>query len=133
MSLSHSCRHLPAAKYLVLLLAVVAAVLLFAFNPERFWFWPKCPFKLLTGLDCPACGVQRFIHTALNGRFAEACRYNYFLLYALPYTFLVVLAYYLPQGKFKRKLTNAVEGKFAVYLYVVLFSLWLVVRNIMKI
>lgn len=31
---------------------------------------PLCPFRLLTGLDCPGCGLTRSVILAFHGRFA---------------------------------------------------------------
>lgn len=42
-------------------------------------FMPRCIMKQLTGLSCPGCGSQRFVHALLNGHVAEAVSYNYFL------------------------------------------------------
>lgn len=38
---------------------VVAGIVYYVLDPtvENSWA-PKCPMKLLTGFDCPSCGVQ---------------------------------------------------------------------------
>lgn len=46
--------------------------------------FPFCPFKLLTGWDCPACGGLRMTHDVLHGNFAAAVTDNVFLLVGLP-------------------------------------------------
>ena len=54
-------------------------------DPHRPGFlFPGCPFKALTGLDCPACGGLRMTHDLLNGDLAAAVVDNVFLLVALP-------------------------------------------------
>jgi hypothetical protein len=35
-----------------------------------------CPFKMLTGCDCPACGTQRSILCMLKGDFRESLLQN---------------------------------------------------------
>jgi hypothetical protein len=35
-----------------------------------------CPFKFLTGCDCPACGTQRSIIYILKGEFAKSWEFN---------------------------------------------------------
>ena len=45
---------------------------------------PLCPTKLVTHLDCPACGGLRMVASLLRGDFARAVRDNAFLLVALP-------------------------------------------------
>lgn len=95
--------------------------------------WPlHCPVKLITGLQCPACGTQRAVHALLHGRFQEAIHYNLFLLYALPYLILLILGQLLPKSPWQRKLTRFAEHPRMVGLYIALFMLWFVLRNIMK-
>lgn len=35
-----------------------------------------CPFRLLTGWDCPGCGTTRAASAVLHGEFVAAFRYN---------------------------------------------------------
>ena len=46
--------------------------------------FPPCPFKLLTGWNCPACGGLRMIHDLLHGDLAAAVVDNVVLLVGLP-------------------------------------------------
>lgn len=46
--------------------------------------FPPCPFRLLTGWNCPACGGLRMTHDLLHGDVAAAVVDNVFLLVALP-------------------------------------------------
>ena len=46
--------------------------------------FPPCPFKLLTGWNCPACGGLRMTHDLLHGDLAAAVMDNVFLLVGLP-------------------------------------------------
>lgn len=69
------------------------------------------PFKLITTLSCPACGIQRFLHALTNGDVLKACHYNYYLIYALPYTLIIIATYYLPNGKLKEKMTSILKVK----------------------
>lgn len=94
---------------------------------------PKCPFKLLTGFSCPACGFQRATHAALHGHFCEALAYNYWFTLALPYLGAVITEKYLLRGAWKKKAEAIVEHPALIYTYVVTFFAWLVVRNILDI
>ena len=68
---------------------LTAAIFLYsAFDPADSVFWPKCPFYLLTGLECPGCGSQRAIHSLLNGDPVSAMHYNLLLVLAIPYLLL---------------------------------------------
>jgi len=49
---------------------------LFLFNPATMMFLPPCPFHLLTGLYCPACGATRALHQLAQGNFTAALRLN---------------------------------------------------------
>ena len=46
--------------------------------------FPACPFKLLTGWNCPACGGLRMTHDLLHGNLSAAVVDNVFLLIGLP-------------------------------------------------
>ncbi|MCV7346404.1 DUF2752 domain-containing protein [Mycolicibacterium rhodesiae] len=46
--------------------------------------FPPCPFRLLTGWNCPACGGLRMTHDLLHGDIAAAVVDNAFLLVGLP-------------------------------------------------
>jgi hypothetical protein len=46
--------------------------------------FPACPFKLLTGWNCPACGGLRMTHDLLHGDVSAAVVDNVFLLIGLP-------------------------------------------------
>lgn len=52
------------------------AWVLYAFAPTAYGFYPQCPFKLATGMDCPGCGTTRALHHLLHGRVEEAFRFN---------------------------------------------------------
>ncbi|AGB23313.1 Protein of unknown function (DUF2752) [Mycobacterium sp. JS623] len=54
-------------------------------DPHRSDFaFPTCPFKALTGWNCPGCGGLRMTHDLLHGDFAAAIVDNVFLLIGLP-------------------------------------------------
>lgn len=111
----------------------MAGVALYAYNPTSYQFWPKCPVRLLTGLSCPACGIQRFAHALTNGHVREAIAYNYYLVYALPYAMIIAATYLMPQSAAKNLLTDIFQSKTAIWIYIISFSIWFVVRNILKI
>lgn len=66
------------ARWLASLAALGAAGawVLYTFPPAAYAFYPRCPFKLLTGYDCPGCGSTRALHHLLHGRIEEAFRLN---------------------------------------------------------
>jgi len=91
-------------------------------DPHRPGFlFPACPFKALTGLDCPACGGLRMTHDLLNGDLAAAVVDNVFLLVALP-----ALAVWLVV-RWRRGLTLMPMA--ATVTVIVAAVAWTVVRN----
>ncbi len=46
--------------------------------------FPICPFRLLTGWNCPACGGLRMVHDVLHGHLAAALNDNAVLLIGIP-------------------------------------------------
>lgn len=107
--------------------------MLYFFNPIQYALMPKCPVKLLTGLSCPGCGFQRAVHALLHGRFEEALQYNLFFAYAIPYLLAVFIANMVLRGERQIKTLNFLEGRFMAITYVVIFSIWFVLRNIYQI
>jgi len=72
-------------KLALLLLSIApAAVVLYLANPATTSIYPSCPFRLITGLDCPGCGALRVLHQLLHGHLGAAWRLNPLLVLALP-------------------------------------------------
>ncbi len=51
-------------------------------------YFPKCPFRQYTGLQCPGCGSQRALHHLLNLRIGAAFALNPLLVLSIPYLLL---------------------------------------------
>lgn len=118
------------SKWLWLTLGLVLAALLYTFNPTESVLSPQCTFKMLTGLNCPGCGFQRAAHAALHGHFIEAARYNFFLLYALPYLFALILTEWVWKGERRERWRRIFESGAAIKFYILSFFVWWIVRNI---
>jgi hypothetical protein len=83
--------------------------------------FPACPFKLLTGWHCPACGGLRMTHDLLHGDLAAAVVDNVFLLVGLP----ALLVWIVVRWRMRRPImTTSVIAVIAV-----LAITWTVVRN----
>ncbi|WP_317038930.1 DUF2752 domain-containing protein [Prevotella intermedia] len=117
----------------LLCLGSILLAIYYLYDPIRSIWLPKCPFKLVTGLQCPGCGLQRALHALLQGRFLDAIHYNYFFVFAGPYIFLFGVRALLPQGELKNEVTKIIEDRRLIWLYIIFFFVWLVVRNILHI
>lgn len=113
----------------VLIILFIGGVVLYLLNPSSYWFMPKCPFKLITGLSCPGCGIQRAIHAMLHGKFTEAITYNYYLVYSGPYATSFVFVWLMPKNKFRERIKKVIENRYVVDFYIISFVIWLFVRN----
>ena len=84
--------------------------------------FPACPFKLLTGWNCPACGGLRMTHDLLHGDLTAAVVDNVFLLIGLP---MLALWWFWRRRRGQRAFTPVVLALIAVSAVV-----WTVVRNL---
>lgn len=92
-------------------------------NPHSssFAFLP-CPFKALTGWNCPACGGLRMTHDLLHGDLAAAFVDNAFLLFGLPMLLIVVL---MQRYRGKPLLTIP-----TIVVIIAAAAAWTIVRNL---
>lgn len=113
------------------LLCVVAG--LAWFDPVKYAWMPKCPFRLLTGWSCPACGLQRAVHALAHGCAAEALAYNRFFVISIPYALALCWAHWGFPVRWRAPMRRALEHKRVVHAYLVLFCLWWLLRNVLGI
>jgi hypothetical protein len=121
-------------KKTMIIIAVVAGVaVLCFFNPENTIWLPKCPFFLLTGYQCPACGSQRAIYHLLHFDIVAAFRYNPFMLISIPYAIALITVTRFDVKDKLLKLYKFCYNSITVYTYVSLFIFWWILRNIIEI
>jgi len=89
---------------------------------SRDFVFPVCPFKALTGWNCPACGGLRMTHDVLHGDLGAAVVDNVFLLIGLP----ALLAWILVRWRLGKPLMTMP----AIVVIVVAAITWTVVRNL---
>lgn len=120
-------RYLPVAAIAVALALI--GVIYYVLDPSEGMWLLKCPFRLITGLECPSCGSQRALHALLHGEFGAALRFNPFLLLSIPYLLLVIWGSvsWWPGSARVRRFSHS---RAAILTYVVLFFLWWIIRNI---
>jgi Protein of unknown function (DUF2752) len=84
--------------------------------------FPVCPFRLLTGWNCPGCGGLRMTHDLLHGDVAAAIVDNVFLLVGLPLLGLWLV--------WRWRSRRTLMPRAAVVTLVVVALGWTVVRNL---
>ena len=90
-------------------------------HSQNFVF-PVCPFKALTGWNCPGCGGLRMTHDILHGDFSAAVVDNVFLLVGLP----LLAAWLVVRWRRGRRLMPMP----AIVTIAVAAIAWTVVRNL---
>ena len=97
-SLLRAGRTAPGLAPLAVAAAGAGACLLVGLvDPTRTPIFPPCPFKALTGLDCPGCGTTRAVHQLLNGNLGAAMGFNVVAVLAVPLVLWWWAAWALPR------------------------------------
>ncbi|MBO0864353.1 MAG: DUF2752 domain-containing protein [Mycobacterium sp.] len=89
-------------------------------NPNSVF--PVCPFRLLTGWNCPACGGLRMTHDLLHGDLAAAVADNVFLLVGMP-----LLAAWILLRRYRH---NTAPPTPTIVAVVIVTFAWTVLRNL---
>ena len=84
--------------------------------------FPPCPFKMLTGWNCPACGGLRMTSDLLHGNLPAAAVDNVFLLAGLP-----LLAMW---SLWRVRCARPVLTPAFLAVVVIAATVWTVVRNL---
>ena len=75
-----------------------------------------CPFKVITGIDCPGCGMTRAMTSLIDGRPGDAALYNPFCFFLL----FMLLISVIPE---RWMLRTRVHTRFLPVLYSVVLAL----------
>ncbi|MCB1287020.1 MAG: DUF2752 domain-containing protein [Mycobacterium sp.] len=84
--------------------------------------FPPCPFKLLTGWNCPGCGGLRMTHDLLHGDVSAAVVDNVYLLIGLP--LLAVWSFW------RARRGRPVLSPVLLVMLIATATAWTVVRNL---
>jgi hypothetical protein len=87
---------------------------------------PRCPVKLITGFDCPACGGLRLTHDLLHADVRAALHDNAFLLLCSPLLLTLALR---TVGAQRRGGSEAVPPRVA-YTLAAAAMVWMLMRNL---
>lgn len=74
---------------------VAGAAYVTAIDPGEGGAFLPCPFRTLTGLWCPGCGLTRATHHLFRGDLAQAMRFNAFVVLILAGLSLIWLVWAL--------------------------------------
>ncbi|WP_344388375.1 DUF2752 domain-containing protein [Streptomyces vastus] len=122
-------RHPATAPLAVFVAGAAGAWYLYGTDPhEPGHLLPQCPFRLVTGLLCPACGGTRMVYDLMHGHFSAAWHDNRLLLLASPFA-LALLARWGVEGLRGRRWRPEL-GRVAQALVLVVAVAWTVVRNL---
>jgi hypothetical protein len=115
--------------------ALIAAVLALALGiagwtvwsaePSGQFFYPRCQFHALTGLQCPGCGATRSVHHLVHGEIGPAIRSNAVLVLF----FVPLLGFWGWQGMASRRASYSFNGRWAAGVLALLL-VFFVVRNL---
>jgi len=93
-------------------------------SPEQPGHYPTCPFRALTGLDCPGCGSLRALHDLAHGHFVTALTHNAMLVVMLPIALVVWLR--VVTGRTSAR----ASPRWLAPAVLVTLVIWTVVRNL---
>lgn len=116
-------------KVVVIGLILGVLVLFFVSNPSESSWFVACPFRMVTGYDCPGCGSQRALHQLLHLNFKQAFLLNPLLFIFATYTLIGLI---LKLNFFKKrcaKLSDQMFGMKAVMIAIILILIFFILRN----
>lgn len=116
-------------RNLLVAAASVAALAVYILFCEYSGAMPRCPFKWVTGFDCPGCGSQRALRSLLHGHPLEAWGYNLILPPVQAYLMTIVL---LPlwRGRRAERIHAALTSPAAIWSLLGVVMAWWVLRNL---
>lgn len=119
-------------KGVLIFTTVVALMVIYkVFNPYYAQYFPKCPFKLLTGYQCPGCGSQRAIHDLLNLDIVHACKENMLVVVSIPYLLAGFTFDHIRRpGARLLKLRKTLFGRKAIFLILAIILFFWIGRNL---
>ncbi|MEU8824127.1 DUF2752 domain-containing protein [Streptomyces sp. NPDC048636] len=121
--------HPATAPLTVLVAGLAGAAYVYATDPHQPGrLLPRCPFHLVTGLLCPACGGTRMVYDLMHGHLAMAWSDNRALLLAAPFA-LALLARWLLEGLRGRRWRPSFSARSRALMLLAAVG-WTVLRNL---
>ena len=116
---------------IAIVLVTMLAILYRTYNPNGNVYFPKCPFRELTGLKCPGCGSQRAVHYLLNFDIFNAIKENVILVLSIPYILTGLVFDYLKNPN--ENILNwrkILFGRKAIFVILTIIITFWILRNI---
>ena len=123
-------------KHLTILLLLGYCWIIFSYFTEGQTELVVCPFRLITGISCPGCGLTRGIIAFLHGEIAKSISYN---ILSIPiaiamFGFSCTLCYdYITKSFFTMRLFETINKWFSYWYISVPFCLIIIGIWIFKI
>lgn len=91
--------------------------------------FPKCPFKVITGWDCPGCGLTRSVYSLLHGDPIGAIGHNLLILFIGPWLVMAIARWTAQRFGYELPRLFTVK-QWMVPVMVVLLTVFTVARNL---
>jgi len=116
---------------IAIIFLTILAIMYRTYNPTGNIYFPKCPFRELTGLKCPGCGSQRAVHYLLNFDIYNATKENAILVLSIPYilTGLVFDLLKRPSERILKWRKRLFGQKAIIVILTIIIAFW-ILRNI---
>jgi Protein of unknown function (DUF2752) len=115
----------PLAVVLIWLGIVSGAIYLFIFEPGRSGIFLDCPFRLLTGFNCPGCGTTRGLHHLLHGDLAGAFWFNPLMMLVLPVLLFVLVRHTIDVFQQHPIRSNQLKPRYIWMFFAVVMTFWI--------
>lgn len=88
----------------------------------------ECPFKVLTGVSCPTCGLTRGLAAGITGEYQKAWNYHFLSLVLIALGWVVWLGLVFKKEALLKqhwqRLSNQTSAKRLGYLALALYVIW---------
>ncbi len=111
-------------------LLVLVGLIYYFYHPAHYQLFPKCIFKMATGLSCPGCGAQRATHELLHLNFKNAIAYNALLVVSIPYAFAGLLFFQTNLKERFPKTRRFLFGQKALLVIILIVLIFFIFRNL---
>ncbi len=120
----------PVAPIAVAVGALGFCIFMALVNPATARVHLVCPFRAITGLWCPGCGMTRGLHALVRGHVEQAAGYNVLLFVVVPYVVYTYLSWVTERLNTRIKLPEVRLPVWGVYVLAGLLITFGVLRNI---